>query len=178
MRRPKLTLVFFSLPVFMSRSLKSFFQPLKGRPCSKLSTRSLPPPTHVLRPTAKLLSAGKASKTIFLSLKLLSDTCLEMLLSHDVTLSKDTVLLYVNELFFGACAQQCPSSAWKSPESATAIAKRGYKVIHAESDYFYLDCGHGTWVGQWPDGNSWCDPFKTWQKVRTLKCHTVPERVL
>ena len=25
------------------------------------------------------------------------------------------------------------------------------------------DCGHGAWVGAFPNGNSWCDPFKTWQ---------------
>ena len=25
------------------------------------------------------------------------------------------------------------------------------------------DCGHGAWVGDFPSGNSWCDPFKTWQ---------------
>ena len=25
------------------------------------------------------------------------------------------------------------------------------------------DCGGGGWVGANPNGNSWCDPFKTWQ---------------
>ena len=87
-----------------------------------------------------------------------------MLLSHNVTLSKDTILLCVNELSFGASTQRWPSSAWQSPESATAIAKRGYRVIHAESDYFYLDCGQGEWITQSLDV-SWCDPFKTWQKA-------------
>ena len=62
--------------------------------------------------------------------------------------------------------------------------------MHASSDHFYLDCGGGGWIGgipgvkpnlfvKWvnalssllyrdevPNGNSWCDPFKTWQKVR------------
>lgn len=37
--------------------------------------------------------------------------------------------------------------------------------MHAASDYFYLDCGGGGWVGANPNGNSWCDPFKTWQKA-------------
>ncbi|KAG9122433.1 N-acetyl-glucosamine-6-phosphate deacetylase, partial [Ceratobasidium sp. 392] len=27
------------------------------------------------------------------------------------------------------------------------------------------DCGGGGWVGTFPSGNSWCDPFKTWQKI-------------
>ena len=30
------------------------------------------------------------------------------------------------------------------------------------------DCGHGGWVGDFPTGNSWCDPFKTWQHSYTF----------
>jgi len=44
------------------------------------------------------------------------------------------------------------------------LAQKGFKFIHAASDYFYLDCGGGGWVGDNILGNSWCDPFKTWQK--------------
>jgi len=55
---------------------------------------------------------------------------------------------------------------WISADNAAAVAQKGYKIIHAASDYFYLDCGGGGWVGQNVLGNSWCDPFKTWQKVR------------
>ncbi|EDR13237.1 glycoside hydrolase family 20 protein [Laccaria bicolor S238N-H82] len=41
-----------------------------------------------------------------------------------------------------------------------------FKIIHAFSDYFYLDCGHaGQWVGDNGNGNSCCDPFNTWQKI-------------
>jgi len=54
---------------------------------------------------------------------------------------------------------------WISADNAAAVAQKGYKIIHAASDYFYLDCGGGGWVGQNVLGNSWCDPFKTWQKV-------------
>ncbi|KAG9440345.1 hypothetical protein H6P81_020510 [Aristolochia fimbriata] len=60
----------------------------------------------------------------------------------------------------------------------------GYRVIVSSSDFYYLDCGHGDFVGnesrfdrQISDppgepfnyangsGGSWCGPFKTWQRV-------------
>lgn len=31
-----------------------------------------------------------------------------------------------------------------------------------------LDCGGGGWVGDFQSGNSWCDPFKTWQRAYTF----------
>ncbi|KAG6820624.1 hypothetical protein H0H93_014227 [Arthromyces matolae] len=31
-----------------------------------------------------------------------------------------------------------------------------------------VDCGAGEWIGHDPTGNSWCDPFKTWQKAYTF----------
>ncbi|KAI9069366.1 glycoside hydrolase family 20 protein [Trametes sanguinea] len=70
----------------------------------------------------------------------------EMVLVHNVTLSKETKVL-----------------VWISSENVKAVAEKGFKLIHAASDYFYLDCGGGGWVGSNPNGNSWCDPFKTWQ---------------
>lgn len=54
---------------------------------------------------------------------------------------------------------------WISANNVASVAQKGYKVIHAANEFFYLDCGHGGWVGQNPLGNSWCDPFKTWQKA-------------
>jgi hexosaminidase len=70
----------------------------------------------------------------------------EMVLSN-VTLANNTIAL-----------------VWISSEDAAVVAKKGFRFIHAASDYFYLDCGAGAWVGAFPTGNSWCDPFKTWQK--------------
>ncbi|PPQ84283.1 hypothetical protein CVT25_013221 [Psilocybe cyanescens] len=72
----------------------------------------------------------------------------EMLLVHPVTLANDTLVM-----------------VWISSDNVAAVVQKGFQVIHAASDYFYLDCGHGGWVGQNPLGNSWCDPFKTWQKA-------------
>ncbi|KAG6889701.1 hypothetical protein C0992_004421 [Termitomyces sp. T32_za158] len=71
----------------------------------------------------------------------------EVILDHPVTLANDTIAL-----------------VWISSANVAAVAQKGYKLIHAASDYFYLDCGAGGWVGQNVLGNSWCDPFKTWQK--------------
>ncbi|KAI0049453.1 glycoside hydrolase family 20 protein [Auriscalpium vulgare] len=72
----------------------------------------------------------------------------EMVLVHNVTLSNETVVM-----------------VWISSDDAAAVAQKGFKIVHAPSDYFYLDCGAGGWVGNFPSGNSWCEPFKTWQKA-------------
>ncbi|KAF8194199.1 N-acetylhexosaminidase [Pholiota molesta] len=53
---------------------------------------------------------------------------------------------------------------WISADNVAAVVEKGFRVVHSSNDYFYLDCGHGGWVGQNVLGNSWCDPFKTWQK--------------
>ncbi|KAF9464152.1 N-acetylhexosaminidase [Collybia nuda] len=72
----------------------------------------------------------------------------EMVLEHQVKLANDTLIL-----------------VWISSDHVQAVAEKGFKLIHAASDFFYLDCGGGGWVGQNVLGNSWCDPFKTWQKA-------------
>lgn len=54
------------------------------------------------------------------------------------------------------------------------IVDAGYRVIVSSSEYYYLDCGHGGFVGNdsqydqsepESDGGSWCAPFKTWQTI-------------
>jgi hexosaminidase len=72
----------------------------------------------------------------------------EMVLVHNVTLGNDTLVM-----------------VWISSENAAAVAQKGFRLVHAASDYFYLDCGAGAWVGDFVNGNSWCEPFKTWQKA-------------
>ncbi|TFY81773.1 hypothetical protein EWM64_g2232 [Hericium alpestre] len=71
----------------------------------------------------------------------------EMVLDYNVTLANDTVVM-----------------VWISSANAAAVAAKGYHFVHSASDYFYLDCGGGGWIGDNVNGNSWCDPFKTWQK--------------
>ncbi|KAF8903094.1 N-acetylhexosaminidase [Gymnopilus junonius] len=75
----------------------------------------------------------------------------EMALAHNVTLSNSTVIM-----------------VWISSEDAAAVAARGLRLVHSPSDYFYLDCGGGEWIGNDPGANSWCDPFKSWQKAYTF----------
>ncbi|KZT28733.1 glycoside hydrolase family 20 protein [Neolentinus lepideus HHB14362 ss-1] len=74
----------------------------------------------------------------------------EMVLDHNVTLSNDTIVM-----------------VWISSADAALVADKGFRFVQAPSDYFYLDCGGGGWVGDYPAGNSWCDPFKTWQRAYT-----------
>ncbi|KAI5481434.1 beta-hexosaminidase [Pseudohyphozyma bogoriensis] len=71
----------------------------------------------------------------------------EMVLGHDINLANDTVVL-----------------VWISSANVRSVVDKGFQVIHAASDYFYLDCGGGGWLGDY-NSNSWCDPFKTWQQV-------------
>ncbi|KZT13148.1 glycoside hydrolase family 20 protein [Laetiporus sulphureus 93-53] len=75
----------------------------------------------------------------------------EMVLDYNLTLSNETLVL-----------------VWISSDDVKAVAEKGFRVIHAASNYLYLDCGAGEWIGDDPDGNSWCDPFKTWQYTYTF----------
>lgn len=53
------------------------------------------------------------------------------------------------------------------------LVASGYRTIVSSSDYYYLDCGHGGFVGNdsqydgdgGGNGGSWCAPFKTWQRI-------------
>ncbi|KAF8005902.1 hypothetical protein BT93_K0247 [Corymbia citriodora subsp. variegata] len=62
------------------------------------------------------------------------------------------------------------------PNNTKRIVSSGYRAIVSSSDFYYLDCGHGGFVGndsqydQPPgsiqgNGGSWCAPFKTWQTI-------------
>ncbi|KAI0075466.1 N-acetylhexosaminidase [Panus rudis PR-1116 ss-1] len=72
----------------------------------------------------------------------------DMILTHNVPVTNDTVAV-----------------VWQTSADAAAMASRGVHFIHQPSNYFYLDCGAGDWVGNNVLGNSWCDPFKTWQRA-------------
>ncbi|KAJ4971025.1 hypothetical protein NE237_004124 [Protea cynaroides] len=70
------------------------------------------------------------------------------------------------------------------PNNTQLIVSKGYRVIVSSADFYYLDCGHGGWLGNdsrydeqvedppgqpfnyvGGDGGSWCDPYKTWQRI-------------
>ncbi|GAB2260741.1 hypothetical protein Droror1_Dr00011596 [Drosera rotundifolia] len=58
-------------------------------------------------------------------------------------------------------------------ENVKRLVSAGYRTIVSSSEYYYLDCGHGGFVGNdseydrlpQGDGGSWCAPFKTWQTI-------------
>ncbi|KAJ6015388.1 hypothetical protein N7540_009979 [Penicillium herquei] len=63
------------------------------------------------------------------------------------------------------------------------LTARGYDIVVSSSDFLYLDCGHGGFLGNDPrydimsnpsgavdfnyggNGGSWCAPYKTWQRI-------------
>ncbi|CAM6097445.1 unnamed protein product [Calypogeia fissa] len=69
------------------------------------------------------------------------------------------------------------------PINTKKITAAGYRAIVTSYDSYYLDCGHGGWVGKDPrydqnfdddatntfnyggGGGSWCAPFKTWARI-------------
>ncbi|XP_030968550.1 beta-hexosaminidase 2-like [Quercus lobata] len=66
---------------------------------------------------------------------------------------------------------------WNNGHNNTKkIVSSGYRAIVSSADFYYLDCGHGGFVGndnQYDNqtsgtsgnGGSWCAPFKTWQTI-------------
>lgn len=66
---------------------------------------------------------------------------------------------------------------WNNGHNNTKrIVSSGYRVIVSSADFFYLDCGHGEFLGNDSsynqqtgsgagNGGSWCGPFKTWQTI-------------
>lgn len=63
------------------------------------------------------------------------------------------------------------------PNNTKRIIDTGYRAIVSSSEFYYLDCGHGGFLGndsQYDqlqpstsanNGGSWCGPFKTWQTI-------------
>ncbi|KAF9961591.1 hypothetical protein BGZ72_002904 [Mortierella alpina] len=75
----------------------------------------------------------------------------EPLLNHALTTlsqNKDTVV-----------------QVWTSADNIKTAIQKGHRVIAGSADYWYLDCGYGDWLGNWTLGRSWCDPYKSWQKI-------------
>ncbi|KAJ1931540.1 Glucosamine-6-phosphate isomerase (Glucosamine-6-phosphate deaminase) (GNPDA) (GlcN6P deaminase), partial [Linderina macrospora] len=53
---------------------------------------------------------------------------------------------------------------WIDEQSIPKTVAKGYRSIASPASAYYLDCGHGAWLSDF-DGNSWCDPFKTWMHI-------------
>jgi hexosaminidase len=78
----------------------------------------------------------------------------EMLLDWNLTLPADTIV-----------------QTWISAEDVAAVTAKGYRVLVGQSDYWYLDCGHGQWLDFYPGASSrgfwpyldYCNPLKNWR---------------
>ncbi|ERN20446.1 beta-hexosaminidase 2 [Amborella trichopoda] len=65
--------------------------------------------------------------------------------------------------------------SWNNgPNNTKLITSMGYRAIVSSSAFYYLDCGHGDFLGNDSsydkmgdegNGGSWCGPFKTWQRI-------------
>jgi hexosaminidase len=51
---------------------------------------------------------------------------------------------------------------WKGSENTKKVAEKGHQMIVSSVNYWYLDCGKGSWIS---GGTSWCDPYKTWVDI-------------
>ncbi|XP_057807586.1 beta-hexosaminidase 2-like [Salvia miltiorrhiza] len=101
-------------------------------------------------------------------------------------LSLNRTVVYWEDVLLDATVSVSPSllpkqhvilQTWNNgPANTKRIVAAGYRAIVSSSDFYYLDCGHGDFVGnnseydQPPsanqtDGGSWCGPFKSWQLI-------------
>lgn len=99
----------------------------------------------------------------------------------------DDVILSADAAATGEVPKDIIIQAWNNGvtniNNATAL---GHRVIVSSSDFMYLDCGYGGWVGNdqrydvqvnpnatdgspnfnyGGNGGSWCAPYKTWQRI-------------
>ncbi|KAG2224208.1 hypothetical protein INT45_001326 [Circinella minor] len=93
----------------------------------------------------------------------------------------------------GSLPENVVVQVWTAPPQN--YTSKGHDVIVSNSDYFYLDCGNGGWVGNDPryisptqqatpddifnyggTGGSWCAPYHTWQRMYTFDpTYGIPE---
>ncbi|KAL7234035.1 hypothetical protein ACSBR1_017604 [Camellia fascicularis] len=113
---------------------------------------------------------------------------LEMFVNSTFTyiVSLNHTVVYWEDVILDANAKVNPSilppentilQTWNNgPNNTKKIVSSGYRAIVSSSDFYYLDCGHGDFIGndslydQKPgsdqgNGGSWCGPFKTWQTI-------------
>lgn len=99
----------------------------------------------------------------------------------------DDVLLSADAAATGDVPKDVVLQAWNNGiTNIQNITAAGHRVIVSSSDFMYLDCGFGGWVGNdarydvlenpnatdgtpnfnyGGNGGSWCGPYKTWQRI-------------
>uniref|UniRef100_A0A0D9X0P2 Beta-hexosaminidase n=1 Tax=Leersia perrieri TaxID=77586 RepID=A0A0D9X0P2_9ORYZ len=106
--------------------------------------------------------------------------------AHPLIVSKNRTAVYWEDLLLDQAVNVTPSTiprettilqTWNNGANNTKlIVQAGYRAIVSSASFYYLDCGHGDFVGnnsvyddQRSDydtsGGSWCGPYKTWQRV-------------
>ncbi|KAL5976758.1 Beta-hexosaminidase 2 [Asimina triloba] len=114
--------------------------------------------------------------------------------THPFIASFNKTVVYWEDVLLSDSVSVHPSSlppattilqTWNNgPNNTKRIVAAGYRAIVSSADFYYLDCGHGEFVGndsrydkqngddpeqpfnyKGGSGGSWCGPFKTWQRV-------------
>nr|CAD1840394.1 unnamed protein product [Ananas comosus var. bracteatus] len=117
-----------------------------------------------------------------------ADELLELFVSstHSFVLSLNRTVVYWEDVLLDPVVRVNPAlispkntilQTWNNgPNNTKLIVSAGYRAIVSSSDFYYLDCGHGDFVGNNSiydsvgsdsdsNGGSWCGPFKTWQRI-------------
>jgi len=105
---------------------------------------------------------------------------------HPLVVSKNRTAVYWEDVLLDAAVNVSASlippattilQSWNNGANNTKlIVQAGYRAIVSSASFYYLDCGHGDFVGNnsiyddpnsdyKADGGSWCGPYKTWQRV-------------
>lgn len=112
---------------------------------------------------------------------------LEMFINSTLpqAVSRNRTLVYWEDVLLGTVSvsesvlprEHTILQTWNNgPNNTKKIVSAGYRAIVSSADYYYLDCGHGSFLGndsRYEQGNggnsgnggSWCGPYKTWQTI-------------
>ncbi|PGH06918.1 hypothetical protein AJ79_06391 [Helicocarpus griseus UAMH5409] len=62
--------------------------------------------------------------------------------------------------------------AWRNTTAVKHILEQGYRTIFGSGDFWYLDCGHGSYINPKPNSTAvkepfldWCSPLKNWKHM-------------
>lgn len=105
---------------------------------------------------------------------------------HPLIVSKNRTAVYWEDVLLDQAVNVSASAippattilqTWNNgPNNTKLLVQAGYRTIVSSASFYYLDCGHGSFIGNnsiYDDpnsdydtnGGSWCGPFKTWQRV-------------
>ena len=70
-------------------------------------------------------------------------------------------------LQYNASSYPMIAQAWKGKNSINRLSEASDTLFIVDSSYdaYYLDCGRGSFIVGTKAGNSWCNPYKSWQHI-------------